>query len=152
MESKITISFDYEQKTPFIKVAFKNSDDERDRMVKAFLESMGGDICFAKFHYQESYDPTITVAAIRPIPYNNLKEEIRAMDAWVDHVQGDVLKDDYLKYIDDNSNAFTEFLDKEGIKWTAAGHSTGVPGNINLYNLGVKWGIYKAQNDPSMKF
>lgn len=149
MESKILISYDYEQKTPLIRILFKgNSEDERDRMVKAFLEMMGGDVCFTKFQYATSYDPSVSIAEIRPIPFNNLKEEISAMDAWVSHVQENILKDEYLKYIDDNSAAFHTFLDSEGIKWVAAGHATGVPGNINLYNIGVKWGEYKALHKP----
>ncbi len=91
MESKITISFDYEQNTPFIKIQYTHSEDERDKMVGKFLEKFGGEVCFAKFQYEVTSHANATVSAIRPIPYIDLKEEIKVMKAWIDHVEREII-------------------------------------------------------------
>ena len=94
MLSKILISFDYEQLTPFIKIEYHHSEDERDKMVGKFLEAMGGDVCFTKFQYETNYETkTFTTAGIRPIPFVNLREEVKTMQVWIDHLEKNVLKD-----------------------------------------------------------
>ncbi len=148
MESKITISYDYEQKTPLIKIQYKNSDDERDRMVKAFLELMGGEVSFTKFQYELSLDNTITIAAIRPIPFPNLKDELKTMKAWIDHIEDNVFEDKTWQYVNDNSQAFHKYLTDNGVAFIPAGHDTGVSKKVNLFNLGANWGRYKEQNMP----
>lgn len=93
MKSKITISMDYVAKTPFIKIQHEHSDDERDIMIREFLSSMGGDVCFAKFQYENNCPgPTPTTAGIRPIPYLNLKEEVKTMQVWIDYVESNILE------------------------------------------------------------
>lgn len=115
MESKILISFDYEQKVPFIKIQYKYSDDERDKMVRAFLDLIGGDVCFTKFQYEHSFDTAVTVAGIRPIPFVNLKEEIKTMQGWIDHIETSILPEPQYNLVHNNSLAFIDFLKQEGL-------------------------------------
>lgn len=148
MKSKITISYDYEQNVPFIKIQYETSEDERDRMVHAFINSMGGDVCFTKFGYETSHLLGVSIAAIRPIPFINLKEEIKTMNVWIDHVEDNVLDEKTYQYVNDNCQAFHNWLSENGIAFIEAGHDTGVSKSVNLFNLGVNWGEYKCKNKP----
>lgn len=145
MESKITISFDYCQKTPFIKINYKSSEDERDRMVGAFLESMGGQVCFTKFQYEE-YSEGLKIAGIRPIPLSNLPQEIKTMQAWVSSLQYETFSKQVLHYVTDTSHEFRSWLERKGIYFEADDENgqTGVSGAVNLFNLGVEWGKEKS--------
>lgn len=86
MKSKITISFDYDKNEPYIKIQYSPSEDERDRMLKAFLEKMGSQVCFTKFSYEESSNPDFSIVGIRAIPFYNLDEEMKTMKAWMDYI------------------------------------------------------------------
>lgn len=54
-------------------------------------------------------------------------------------------------FVHDNSDAFRKFLDDNSIKWRASEHSTEVHNIFSPVDLGIKFGIYKAQNDPAYK-
>lgn len=140
MESKITISFDYEQKTPFIKINYKASEDERDRMIGVFLDSMGGKVCFAKFQYEE-HPQGERIAGIRPISFEQLPEELKTMKAWVDHQQSETYPKQVLNYVSNTDPNFRKWLEKEGIYFEADDENgcTGISGKVDLFNLGNAW-------------
>ena len=148
MESKITISFDYEAKEPFIKIHYKHSDDERDRMVKAFLE-LNTDVSFTKFQYEKYDNGSERVISIRPISFERLPEELKTMKAWVDYVQSETFPKQVLKAVSSISPFFREWLQKEGIYFETddANGSTLISGKVDLFNLGVEWGKLCAKSD-----
>lgn len=90
MKSRISIDIDLDNK-PYIKIEYIHSDDLRDKMVGRFLEEFGGEVCFAKFQYSAYPSPDKTISEIRPIPYGNLKEEIKVMNRWIEHAERDIL-------------------------------------------------------------
>lgn len=148
MESKITISFDYEQKTPFIKIYYKGSDDERDKMVRAFLSSIPSDVSFVKFQYEDhSREDGAQVVGIRPITFDNLPEELKTMKAWVDYVQAKTLPKQVLQYVSETSKGFLIFLEERGIyhETDLSKGATGISGKVDLFNLGVEWGQYSTK-------
>lgn len=51
----------------------------------------------------------------------------------------------------DNSQEFEKFLKKEGIAYSNNGHFTTLIGTHDPVGIGVKFGIYKALNDPAYK-
>jgi hypothetical protein len=51
----------------------------------------------------------------------------------------------------DNSTEFEKFLEREGIKYSPNGGFTTLIGCHDPIGVGVKFGIYKAQNDPAYK-
>lgn len=74
MKSKITIDLDWDNQ-PIIKIEYNESDDVRDKMVKRFLETFGGDSCWALFNFANTVD-NLTAnrnAKLRPIPPSELK-------------------------------------------------------------------------------
>lgn len=79
MKSRISIDVDHDNQ-PIIKIEYSESDDVRDKLVKRFLESFGGDSCWATFNFYDS--PTIhqsnnvlnTHAIIRPINTYDIPE------------------------------------------------------------------------------
>jgi hypothetical protein len=54
-------------------------------------------------------------------------------------------------FVRDNCDAFHKFLDDNKIKWKGAEHFTIVMDVHDPVDLGVRFGIYKAQNDPAYK-
>lgn len=69
MLSRIQIDLDNDNQ-PIIKIDYKSSEDVRDKMVKRFMETFGGDSWFATFHFLPT---TIdlgnnSAAVIRPLP------------------------------------------------------------------------------------
>lgn len=53
--------------------------------------------------------------------------------------------------VHDNSVAFRGWLKKEGVAFEERDHFTTITGIHELFQLGVKFGIYKALNDPAFK-
>ena len=51
----------------------------------------------------------------------------------------------------DNSDKFLEFLSSREIRHKCLGHTTVVMSVLDPIQLGVSFGIYKAQNDPAYK-
>jgi len=73
MKSKICIDLD-DDNQPIIKIRYENSEDVRDKMVKKFLETFGGDSCLATFIFQEyRSDHSISTSKIRPIKASEVK-------------------------------------------------------------------------------
>jgi hypothetical protein len=77
MKSRISIDVDHDNQ-PIIKIEYSPSDDVRDKLVKKFLESFGGEISWAKFQYNEYQSPN-QLAQIRPINKYDLPEESKTM-------------------------------------------------------------------------
>lgn len=58
-----------------------------------------------------------------------------------------VIKMEGVVAVADNSDAFHEFLDKEGIIWTPNGHFTNIqPNQYTSFELGVKWEKYRSKH------
>lgn len=73
MESRISIDLDTDNQ-PIIKIDYKPSDDVRDKMVKRFMETFGGNSVFATFYFQNSaHDQSNHVAVIRPLSVSDFK-------------------------------------------------------------------------------
>lgn len=68
MLSRISIDVDGDNQ-PIIKIEYKPSDDVRDKLVKKFMETFGGQSVFATFHFQNSpLEQSNSLALIRPLP------------------------------------------------------------------------------------
>lgn len=149
MESKITISFDYIQKIPFIKINYVPSEDERDKMIGAFLSSIPGEVSFTKFQYEQYSETGGKIAGVRPITFGNLSEELKTVQTWVDSFKNNSLSKKVLQDVPTTSPFFRELLQKEGIYFEEddANGVTLVSGKVNLFNLGVEWGKYCAKSD-----
>lgn len=82
MKSKLTIDLDHDNQ-PVIKIDYFYSEDVRDKMVKRFLETFGGDSCWAAFRYENDntapYGSTDRTAVIRPICNYDLPDESKTM-------------------------------------------------------------------------
>lgn len=54
MNSKITIEINFDNgNEPVIQIIFRNSDDVRDKLIKSFLERLGGDSSWCKIFCDE---------------------------------------------------------------------------------------------------
>lgn len=51
----------------------------------------------------------------------------------------------------DNCDEFHAFLTREGIKYSPNGSFTTLIGANDPIGIGVKWGMYKRENDPKYK-
>ena len=47
-----------------------------------------------------------------------------------------------------NSDAFRNWLTSEAMSWKGNGHHTTIYGDVDLFQLGAKWGKYKELNQP----
>lgn len=54
-------------------------------------------------------------------------------------------------YVRDNCDEFRKFLDENKVKWKGADHGTIVVSVFDPVDLGIKFGIHKAINDPTYK-
>lgn len=79
MKSKITIDMDWDNQ-PIILIEYEESPDVRDKMVKRFMETFGGESYFATFHFkQDNLDPNFKFnrkAVVRPIEPQKLQEHL----------------------------------------------------------------------------
>lgn len=89
MESKIRISVDFENgNQPFIELIKAKSDDVRDNLVAAFLESFPNHNRWSKIVYAgQTREDGPQHYKIVPIPQEELAEEMKLMKAWLDHNQ-----------------------------------------------------------------
>ncbi len=79
MKSRISIDVDHDNQ-PIIKIGYYPSEDVRDKLVKKFLETFGGDSCWARFYYDPANaEIPYREAAIRPICNYDLPEESKIM-------------------------------------------------------------------------
>lgn len=51
MKSTIKIEFDHESKEPYIEVRIQETDDMRDKMLKAFFQQNGAGVSKLRLHY-----------------------------------------------------------------------------------------------------
>lgn len=104
MLSRISIDLDNDNQ-PIIKIDFLPSDDVRDKMVKRFMETFGGNSWFATFHYNNnSSDMTVnSCAIIRPLPVSQFQYQLP------DFIY---LNDEYLKNTQKISNLPHEAKEK----------------------------------------
>ena len=85
MKSKITIDMDWDNQ-PIIKIQYEQSDDVRDKMVKRFMETFGGESMWATFSY-DGVDHDKKICKIRPIGPNQLPEYSSLMKDDADRVK-----------------------------------------------------------------
>lgn len=77
MKSRISIDVDYDNQ-PIIRIEYSPSEDVRDKLVKRFMETFGGDSYFATFFYVNS---TLDMgqnrdAVIRPLPVREMSSHV----------------------------------------------------------------------------
>ncbi len=53
--------------------------------------------------------------------------------------------------VHDNCDEFRKFLDRKGVQYTGADHSTIILGNVDIYRIGFEFGIFAAKNNPALK-
>src|ERR1700722_7338271 len=75
MKSKITIDFDLDNQ-PVIKIEYSASEDVRDKLVKKFLETFGGESRWCEFYYlNASKEGVNSTSLIRPIsPFQTIEK------------------------------------------------------------------------------
>lgn len=83
MKSRITIDVDHDNQ-PIIKIEYSASEDVRDKLVKRFLETFGGDSKWAEFAFINGIPEAIhgqvnSTAIVRPITPHQLKDELPQM-------------------------------------------------------------------------
>lgn len=80
MKSKITIEVDFDQNnTPYIRLLVdKNSDDVRDKLLRAFLEKLGHESVFGKIVCKSdaTTEENVQRWGIYPIPAEKIEEEL----------------------------------------------------------------------------
>jgi len=80
MESRISIDVAPDNQ-PIIKIDYKPSEDVRDKLVKRFMETFGGQSIFATFHFQNNgHEQSNTQSVIRPLPTSDF--HYHAEDFW----------------------------------------------------------------------
>lgn len=88
MRSRITIELDFDNNNePYIQIHQLNSDDMRDKVLKSFLEKLGGESQWLKIRCEPQHPSVLSseigpkwkITAIRP---SELENEF-AMDEWV---------------------------------------------------------------------
>lgn len=78
MKSKITIDL-AEDNQPIIQINYIPSEDVRDKMIKRFLETFGHSSVWSRIVFHPGTE--ITVATIRPIPFDEIKHNIADMQS-----------------------------------------------------------------------
>lgn len=79
MKSKITIEVDFDQNnTPYIRLLVdKNSDDVRDKLLRAFLEKLGHESVFGKIVCKsDATEENVQRWGIYPMPAERIEEEL----------------------------------------------------------------------------
>jgi hypothetical protein len=85
MQSKITIEIDFENgNEPVIQIIYRQSDDIRDKLIRAFIERLGGNswckiYCQQTIGHDEPEERRFQRWKISPIGYSQLKEDGEAM-------------------------------------------------------------------------
>jgi hypothetical protein len=83
MQSKITIEVDFENgNEPVIQIISRNTDDIRDKLIRFFIERLGGDSSWCKIYCQTTYEGDVDKFQrwkISPINAAQFKEEAEAM-------------------------------------------------------------------------
>jgi len=74
MKSKLTIDLD-ENNQPIIHIYYEETEDVRDKMVKRFLETFGGDSSWAEFTFEHN-GSSATITPIKPYNLKITKENI----------------------------------------------------------------------------
>lgn len=82
MKSRITIDVDHDNQ-PIIKIEYSASEDVRDKLVKKFMETFGGDSRWAEFYFINStvvsessvYGQANSTAVVRPISIHGMIEQ-----------------------------------------------------------------------------
>lgn len=79
MKSRISIDMDWDNQ-PIIKIEYNESEDVRDKMVKRFMETFGGESYFATFFFDNSIQEMANrKATIRPLNTSELKNHVSNM-------------------------------------------------------------------------
>lgn len=91
MKSKVSIDVDFDNQ-PIIKIEYEESTDVRDKLVKKFLESFGGDSTWASFQFENGPFSKVVnkIATIRPLTPSDLKWQ---------HENMKILSDRFEEYI-----------------------------------------------------
>lgn len=83
MKSRISIDVDYDNQ-PIIKIEYSPSEDVRDKLVKKFFESFGGQSTWANFYFSQPplpdskaiFGQSNSQAVVRPIHVHELKDHV----------------------------------------------------------------------------
>ncbi len=142
MQSRISVEVDFQNNNlPIIQILRKDSNDVRDKLVSAFLQSLQHTSRWCKITYVGGLDSNqIEVGdqwKISPITPQELPEEMRLMQVAFPHKPYEV-------EIQDNSDGFRAFLDHEKIEYRSNGHFTTIINPVvDLFDLGRKFQLYK---------
>ena len=87
MKSRISIEVDFERKNlPIIQILKQDSEDVRDKLVSNFLQSLQHASRWCKIDYiGEGNEPTQARWHISPLTLEDLLEEVKLMQATIDH-------------------------------------------------------------------
>lgn len=127
MKSTIRVKQDWDNNEPFIqfKLETANPNDEVDLADSALIH-------FIQRAFVDGID----------IVYQNNNEDNRMPQIR--------LKEKTIEgfYVMNNSLAFEEWLKKENIDHKPIGSGFSILGDINIFDLGKRWGIYYSENAP----
>lgn len=87
MKSRITIDVDIDNQ-PIIKIEYSASEDVRDKLVKKFMETFGGDSRWAEFYFLNNtvisensiYGQANSTAIVRPISIHGMIEQKKSIN------------------------------------------------------------------------
>lgn len=149
MKSKITVEIDFENgNRPVIQVHERNSDDVRDKLIDAVFQELGHHSRWFRVEYKHE---TITDGEqgslwhLIPVSPKEYTEEIKLMAA---HREQHLPAEKIEYPVQDNSDGFRRFLDKEEYEWKPDGHMTLIKlfNPSELFHIGRKLELYKAAN------
>lgn len=91
MKSRITIDVDFDNQ-PVLKIEYSPSEDVRDKLVKKFLESFGGDSRWAEFYFINDsqqlssaiHGQANSTALVRPISPHGMIEQAKSINYMVE--------------------------------------------------------------------
>jgi len=90
MKSKVTIDVDNDNQ-PVIKIEYSPSEDVRDKLVKRFLESFGGESRWAEFYFLDAgVSPHVfgqgqTTSIVKPLSIFQMIDQKKSIDFTVNN-------------------------------------------------------------------
>lgn len=101
MKSKITVDVDHDNQ-PVLKIEYGASEDVRDKLVKKFLETFGGESRWAEFfHVDGNKEIFSSTALVRPLSPFNTIEHSKMMTYYANklNAQNGLVTEEQLPYI-----------------------------------------------------